>query len=319
MATNFEEVYTGASANDGSGDSIREAFNKVNRNFAKVQDSFVQELIDNFPPVTWEGGPIDGQTQFQDTTDSTNYENGSVTVAGGLGVAKNVNVSGNIAATRVTGTTLTGTISTASQPNITTVGTLTNLNVAGNIAVGGTVTADLLSSTDLSATNATITSISGTLTTSYQPNITTVGSLESLVVVNDTFTSNLTVTNDVTVTRDTQLSGNLSVAGTSTLGPIVANAFSDFVGNVKFQGTTVLLATKMEGGVVKPNIMLAQRLCVQTPEDAETVSNVAPVTDGLYGEIRFDANYMYICINTQDADGNPDIQWKRIPLESFSA
>jgi hypothetical protein len=67
----------------------------------------------------------------------------------------------NIAAGSFTSDTLSGTLLTNAQPNITSVGTLTGLEVNGNI----------------SATN-----ISGTLTTAAQPNITSTGNLTSLTV-----------------------------------------------------------------------------------------------------------------------------------------
>ena len=67
----------------------------------------------------------------------------------------------NIAAGSFTSNTLTGTLLTNAQPNITSVGTLANLTVSGN----------------LSAAN-----IAGTLTTAAQPNITSVGNLTTLRV-----------------------------------------------------------------------------------------------------------------------------------------
>jgi hypothetical protein len=44
-----------------------------------------------------------------------------------------------VSATDVSGTTLGGTLTTAAQPNITSVGTLTSLATSGNVVVGGNV------------------------------------------------------------------------------------------------------------------------------------------------------------------------------------
>ena len=92
---------------------------------------------------------------------------------------------------------LAGTLTTASQPNITSVGTLSSLVTTGNITSGnvyansGTIGASLLA---------------GTLTTASQPNITTVGTLGNLSVSgNAVFGGNLTV------------NGNLSYINVETL------------------------------------------------------------------------------------------------------
>ena len=50
--------------------------------------------------------------------------------------------------TTLNSTTLTGTVQTAAQPNITSVGTLSSLNVTGNVSVGGTLTYEDVSNID---------------------------------------------------------------------------------------------------------------------------------------------------------------------------
>jgi hypothetical protein len=139
----------------------------------------------------------------------------------------------------VTGTNLAGTITTASQPNITTVGTLTSLNVTGN-TVTGAVISNTISSTsgsnlnlnggtfivanraitapDIIVTNEVSTNtlvangITGTLLTSAQSNITSVGTLSGLSVSGNSY-----------------IGGNISAPGLSTVSdssaykPIVSN------------------------------------------------------------------------------------------------
>jgi cytoskeletal protein CcmA (bactofilin family) len=61
-------------------------------------------------------------------------------ITGTLNATGNANV-GNLGATTVVATTLTGTLSTASQPNITSVGTLGSLTVTANVAGGNITTA----------------------------------------------------------------------------------------------------------------------------------------------------------------------------------
>ena len=71
----------------------------------------------------------------------------------------------------LTATQLTGTLQTASQPKITSVGTLSSLNVANDI-VADTIT--------------------GTLQTAEQPNITSIGTLSSLTVTTDIVADKIT-------------------------------------------------------------------------------------------------------------------------------
>ena len=82
----------------------------------------------------------------------------------------------NIAGANVTGQVgnalVAGTVYTAAQPNITSVGTLTSLSVTGNTSANNFTGANLVSANF----------VTGTLTTAAQPNITSVGSLTSLDV-----------------------------------------------------------------------------------------------------------------------------------------
>ena len=82
----------------------------------------------------------------------------------------------NIQGANVTGAVATattaGTVTTAAQPNITSVGTLTSLAVTGNASANNFTGANLVSANF----------VTGTLTTAAQPNITSVGSLTSLDV-----------------------------------------------------------------------------------------------------------------------------------------
>ena len=107
----------------------------------------------------------------------------SVTMSGGLSAASfssdaliantviaNISVSspGNITGANIIANTgITGTLVTAAQPNITSLGTLTALSATGNIQA-----ANIIANTG----------ITGTLVTAAQPNVTSVGTLASLSV-----------------------------------------------------------------------------------------------------------------------------------------
>jgi len=91
-----------------------------------------------------------------------------------LSASGNANV-GNLGATGVVATTLSGTLTTAAQPNITSVGTLTSVSVSGNanignIGTGGLITAtgnitggNLVTTGILSVTGTGVSSIAGNL------------------------------------------------------------------------------------------------------------------------------------------------------------
>jgi hypothetical protein len=125
------------------------------------------------------------------------------------GSTKNVIVANDITAGNViisddltvgnnfTAVSLTGTITTAAQPNITSVGTLTNLNVANNITAGNTVTALRLS---------------GEIQDGTQTNITSVGTLGSLAVTG-TATANTFSATTLTGTLSTPAQTNINQLG----------------------------------------------------------------------------------------------------------
>ena len=106
---------------------------------------------------------LDGGIGISNTTDAVSSTNGGTfTSAGGGAFAKALFVG-----TTLTATTLTGTLSTASQPNVTSLGTLTSLTLAGTIS---------------GVTTLTATTLAGTLSTAAQPNVTSVGTLTSLAL-----------------------------------------------------------------------------------------------------------------------------------------
>jgi hypothetical protein len=105
--------------------------------------------------------------------------------------------TGSIAGANVTGAvssaTTASTITTAAQPNITSVGTLTGLNLSGNISASGNITAARFIGNGSGLTGITV-ATAGTVTTNAQPNITSVGTLANLSVTGNTRTGNLIVT-----------------------------------------------------------------------------------------------------------------------------
>jgi hypothetical protein len=106
----------------------------------------------------------------------------------------NLTVSGNTTASyfvgngsQLTSIATASTVTTAAQPNITSVGTLSSVSVTGNISSGNANLGNLITSNYYA----------GVLTTGAQPNITSTGNLVSLIV---TGTSTFFSTQDVTIT-----------------------------------------------------------------------------------------------------------------------
>jgi hypothetical protein len=159
---------------------------------------------------TLTGLDVNGNLTAANITANTGVFTGN---ANGLTNIPGANVTGTVAnATFATSAGTAATVTTAAQPNITSVGTLTSLDVTGNVVSGnvyansGTIGANLLA---------------GTLTTAAQPNITSVGTLGNLNVTNTVDAGNVVTnaitgkTTGVTITA-TGINQNISLVPTGT-------------------------------------------------------------------------------------------------------
>ena len=143
-----------------------------------------------------------------------------------VGTLTSLSVTGNITSGNVSGTNIFGTLITAAQPNITSVGTLTNLTVAGNVTAQnfiGTIVGNI--SNAVFATNA------GTVTTAAQPNITSVGTLTSLSVTGNITSGNVSGTRgaftNLVGTLETSSQPNVTSVGTLTALSVTGNITCD--------------------------------------------------------------------------------------------
>ena len=137
------------------------------------------------------GGSLHG-IGLQPVTDGTTvmtFFNAANSIVGSITqTVSNITFNGLVSGSNVVGSvssaTTAGTVTTAAQPNITSVGTLTSLAVTGNVTAGnvyansGTIGASLLA---------------GTLTTAAQPNITSLGTLSSLSVTGNVTANHITL------------------------------------------------------------------------------------------------------------------------------
>jgi hypothetical protein len=229
--------------------------------------------------------------------ESGNYTFNNVTATGNL-VTSNANL-GNVAVANY----VTGTLTTNAQPNVTSLGTLSNLTVTGNISAGniktnsllyangspwaiGTSTTvagsntqiqfndsssfagsanltfdkttDTLSVTNIIANGSSLTSltganvtgqvsnalIAGTVYTNAQPNITSVGTLTSLVITGNITSGNANLGNLVTGNFFSG-SGNLlsNIQGGNVTGQVSYAAIANSVAGANVSGQVAYAAT----------------------------------------------------------------------------
>jgi hypothetical protein len=160
---------------------------------------------------------------------------GAVSFAATANAVAGANVSGQVANALVA-----GTVYTNAQPNITSVGILTNLDVTGNIDSGNLNTGDAnftgnilvgngTGGTLLGANLVSANFFTGTLTTAAQPNITSVGTLTSLAVTGNTTTGNISATNGNLTTANVSGSvilGNSSVTTSISYGSVTTTSIT---------------------------------------------------------------------------------------------
>jgi hypothetical protein len=126
----------------------------------------------------------------------------------------------NIQGANVTGTVATattaGTVTTAAQPNITSVGTLSALTVTGNVGAG-----NVSATTFTGALTGNASGSAATVTTAAQPNITSVGTLTALTVTGNISSGNATLGNAATANFFIGSGNNLSnIQGANVTGAV---------------------------------------------------------------------------------------------------
>jgi len=144
------------------------------------------------------------------------------------------NIQGSNVTGQVGNAAIAGSVYTNSQPNITSVGTLTSLSISGTVTSGNAVLGNTANAnyfygngyylTDLNpgnigtVANANFAAYAGNITTASQPNITSVGTLTSL---SSTGNSNVANVN----TGNISASGNVTVANANLGNAATANFF----------------------------------------------------------------------------------------------
>ena len=159
-------------------------------------------------------------TSWQSNVAVTPTSNGALSLGGtsnrwGSAYVTTLTATGNANVGNLGATNIVGTLTTASQTNITSVGTLGSLSVTGNITSG----------------NLSGTSIVGTLTTASQTNITSVGTLSSLSV-----TGNVTGGNIIT-------SGTTGILNVNSIEHTGSNGVGNIGSTTSYFNTVYATAT----------------------------------------------------------------------------
>jgi len=184
---------------------------------------------------------------------------GNIT-GGNLVTAGNASITGNISAGNISATLLTGTLATAAQPNITSVGTLTGLGVNGTItAANFTANTGIFTGNGSGLTNLAGGNISGqvgnalvagTVYTNAQPNITSVGTLTSLGV-NGTITAvNITANTGVFTGNGSGLS---QLAGANVTGTVANATYATSAGSATTATSATSATSATTAGTVTTN------------------------------------------------------------------
>ena len=200
---------------------------------------------------------------------------------------------GNIAGlTSLSATDLTGTLQTAVQTNITSVGTLDNIATSGTFTMGSTVISAaeigvldgvtpgtaaaskalvLDTNKDIATIrNLTATNLTGTLQTAYQPNVTSVDTLD--ITAHNGSTTGLYLGGALVTATAAQINSMVGGSGTGTFEDLTVNGWLDIV---NANGTTIGL--KLDGTLVTATADELNCLSGTTPGVANI--NKALVTD----------------------------------------
>ena len=247
-----------------------------------------------------------GSIQISDGTDLANvsgftYSSGNLNVPGNLKIS-----SGNISgATNITGTHLYGTIETAAQPNITSVGTLANLTVTDYITSSGTITGvtvlanDIGNSTsflhgdghdiaNINGANVSEVALATNVTASAQPSITSVGALTSLEVLGDiTADANVIVTGNV---QASYFKGNgatlSSITGANVTGyvPLADTANVALAVNAANLTGTTLASTVVNSSLTSVGTLVSANVTGNVKAGNVFASQIGNASTYLYGD-----------------------------------
>ena len=192
--------------------------------------------------------------------DTTGTGNKALNVSGGYefdtAIAK-LNLGNITALFDIAGTTIGGSLTTAAQPNVTSVGTLTSLTVTGALDVTtGVITGDGGGLSNVAGGNITGQSanalVAGTVYTAAQPNITSVGTLTSLAVTGNITSGNVAGTGGVFTYVSGDGANLTALTGANVTGEVAFADTANAVAGANVSGTVATASTVTTAA--QPNI-----------------------------------------------------------------
>ncbi len=218
--------------------------------------------VANVLVVTNTGANITGTANVSGNANVGNLGATAGVFTGTLSVTGNANV-GNLGASAGVFTTVAGTLTTAAQPNVTSVGTLTSVSVSGNANVG-----------NIGAAAGVFTTVAGTLTTAAQPNITSVGTLTSLAVTGNISGANLTGTHYGAAT------GLTSIPGANVTGTVANATYAVSAGSATSATTAGTVTTAAQPNITSVGTLTALTVSGATSVTGNSAFTVTNITSG---------------------------------------
>jgi hypothetical protein len=231
---------------------------------------------------------------------------GNLNVTANANVTANVNANNVIAGNLVSASLLTGTLTTAAQPNITSVGTLTSLAVTGNVsaanfvgnlangtsdvsipAANGNINFDVAGSANIVVITGTGVNIAGTLNATGNANLQNLGTAQVLATANVTapqLISNIaTGTAPLVVTSTTRVANlNVNYANVADFISVAAGTGNNFLifanaatGNISELTSTGLTANLSNNSITATTFVGALSGAATSATTAGTVTTAA--------------------------------------------
>ena len=236
MTVSFSPVFTGTTSNDGTGDSIQTAFIKVNNSVSNIvtavdalQSTYANTNIGVFnelavtnqvlgslylnsgtiyvngspvstSAITFPGGNVPNQANFNALTTSISANTGAVVIAGGLGIGGNTNIGNNLV--------LGG--------NITSGGTLL---VSGSTDSSGVGSGAIVTTGGLSVTRST--NLGGTLGVAGATSLASTLGVSGVTTLSSTTVSSSVSNGALVVAGGVGIGGALNVGGAITVANLV--------------------------------------------------------------------------------------------------